>query len=136
EVFTRADRPEDLVHQAALLKAIVQGTQERGAQLSATTQARAVELGRKLLTSGRAGPLQAGIDLVNTVKLSELGVDLAAVAADRGIDEARRKAALTALVSVDPQGSISLFGRLLADAGEPIELRDQAAHVLTQVNQP
>jgi putative heme-binding domain-containing protein len=136
ESFTRADRPEDLVYQAALLKAIVQGTQERGARPSVETQARAVELGRKLLTSGRSGSLQAGIDLVNTVKLSELSVDLAAVAADRQVDEARRKAALTALVSVEPRGSVSQFGRLLADAGEPIELRHQAARVLAQVNQP
>jgi putative heme-binding domain-containing protein len=136
ETFTQADHPDDLVHQAALLKAIVQGTQERGDRLNDAIQVRAVQLGRKLLTSGRAGPLQAGIDLVNTVKLSELGIDVAAVAGNRSVGEARRKAALTALVSVDPRGSISLLGRLLADAGEPIGLRNEAARLLAQVNQP
>src|SRR6266851_3087919 len=50
--------------------------------------------------------------------------------------EARREAALAALPALGPKRYIDLLGEVLADAGEPIELREKAAEVLGRLNQP
>ena len=58
------------------------------------------------------------------------------MAGDKTKSEARRGAALAALPALDPKKYVGLLGEVLADAGEPIELREKAAAVLGDLNQP
>ena len=54
---------------SALLKAIQQGTQERGAALGPDARGLAAEVARALLASARANEIQAGIELAGSMKL-------------------------------------------------------------------
>ncbi len=134
--FARSSRPDDLLHQASLAKALEQGTQERGGPLSEDARAWTGELTGKLLGSGKDAEVRAGIELAGSLKMQAQAAALAALAADRAAGEERRTAALVALAGINAKAATALLGRVLTDAAEPFALRERAANGLALLNQP
>jgi len=133
--FARRDKPADLGHQAAILKAIQQGMQERGAPFSEPAQARAGDLIGKLIRSGSEPDLQAGIALAGAMKLKAAGEALTALVHDRKAPESRRAAAMGALAGIDAGQAVGPLVAVLDEAAEPVGAREQAAATLAKLNQ-
>src|SRR5207253_4016928 len=94
------------------------------------------ELVRNIIDSKDDGLAVQAIELCGTLKIERLQNSIASLANDKTKSEARRAAALAALPVLDPKKYVGLLGEVLADAGEPIELREKAAAVLGDLNQP
>jgi putative heme-binding domain-containing protein len=133
--FVRGHQPQDLRHQAALLRAVQQGTQERGGRLSAAAQRWGEELVGKLLAARDANLLLTGIEQAGALKVAGAEEQLVRLTG-KGRPEAQRRAAVTALLALDGPRQIPLLARLLNDAGEPLPLREQAAGWLAGLNRP
>ncbi len=116
--------------QAALLKAVQQGLQERGAAPSDATRGLALQVTGKLLDAGRANEIQTGIALASAYKLHETQEALKSLGNKPRTDEATRKAALAALNALAPQEATAVLAHILTDASEPATLREQAAALL------
>ncbi len=43
---------------------------------------------------------------------------------------------MTALVALDPAGSVAMMGKILRDSGEPVEVREQAGNLLNGTGKP
>ena len=134
--FARADEPGNLDHQAALLKAIAQGGQERGKPLTPEARGWALDLARRLIDAEADKPALAGIELAGTLKLVELRETLATIGLDRDGAEPRRVAALDGLVAVDPSTSVEPIARVIADANASPNLRTRAVGALAKVDRP
>lgn len=132
--FSRGDRPEDTGHQLALVRAVHQGTQERGASLSADGNAWAGEIARRLLGSAKPEEVQQGIELVGAVRLPDLAGDLTRLANRRETPEPQRIAAMDANVSLDAAGSVPTLSALLATADEAGGVRNHAAEALGRID--
>jgi putative heme-binding domain-containing protein len=113
-----------------------QGTQERGAPLDDAVRAWATDLTGRLLACGQPAEVQAGLELVGSLHLNGEKDRLAALATDRSAPEGERLAALTALAALDVRRQAPVLGRVLADAGAPVGLREQTANLLARANQP
>ena len=124
------------LERVALLKAIQQGAQERGIALGPDARKLADDVAKALLASPKNDEIQAGIDLAGSMKLEGAKETLATVVDGRGAPAPRRNAAMAALVSVDPAGSVATLGRVLRDAGEPVEVREQAGNLLNGLGKP
>ncbi|HEX8200226.1 MAG TPA: dehydrogenase, partial [Isosphaeraceae bacterium] len=119
--FGRGDRPDDLAHQAALLRAVQQGTQERGVDLDEEVRRWGGTVARRLLDAPEADRRRAGAELAGSLRLVELEAPLAA---------------LTALMAIAPEPPVGRLGGMLADATEPVSFREQVALRLAQINRP
>jgi putative heme-binding domain-containing protein len=122
--------------QFALFQAFEQGTQERGATLSADARQWATDLANRLLASTSAGEVTSGITLAGAIRLTSAQEKLTALAESAKAPEPQRVAALNSLVAIDPVGNVSLVGHILADAAQPIGLRQQASGILARLNRP
>ena len=120
----------------ALIEAILEGEQARGAGLSNEVAEIAAATGRVLLGSKRDEEIARGIELAGSLKLGEFREPLGAVVADRSKAEGRRDAALAALVAIDPVGTIPALARIIVDASAPAPLRSRAAGSLAAMNRP
>jgi putative heme-binding domain-containing protein len=124
------------IEQVGLLKAIQQGTQERGGAIGPDARGLAAEVARTLLDSSLGNEVQAGIELAGSMKLEGVKDTLVAVVDARGAPVVRRNAALASMVAIDPAGSVATLGRLIKDAAEPVEVREQAASLLVATGKP
>jgi putative heme-binding domain-containing protein len=131
----RGLRPS-LIEQRDLFRAFYQGTQERGARLSPAAQSWGEALTKTLLGSYEKPHFLAGIELAGTLRLKGINGLLLATALNRKEAGDRRAAALSALAAIDSQGSIAALGKILGNAGEAMAVREQAAGLLGQMNQP
>ncbi|WP_406699705.1 PVC-type heme-binding CxxCH protein [Singulisphaera sp. Ch08] len=120
---------------ASFLKAVLQGTQERGATLSGEGQEMALKLTRRLVDSPKKDELLLGIDLVKSFKLTELRGPLESRVRNAKSEIPLRIEAMTAVVVMAPEKSVTLLGQVLGDSSEPFELRDKAASALALINQ-
>ncbi len=134
--FARAHHPDRLGHQAALVRSIERGTAERGGKPSEDVRAWAAELAGKLFASKDGGQVQAGIDLVGALRLAEAQDHVARLLLSERSTEGQRVAALNALAALDAKEHVALMGRVLADAGQPMPVRDRAAALLAGANRP
>jgi putative heme-binding domain-containing protein len=132
--FVQADRPDDLGHQNALLRAVQDGTQERGAQLAPEARPWAEAVATKLLASKDGRLLQAGLEQALTLKLASAKPRLIEIAEKKGEDENRRATAFQALIALDAKSQIAPLGQALADASESIALRERLANALAGIN--
>src|SRR5205085_3031191 len=89
--FARNNGPGDLLRQAALFKAIQQGTQERGGKLRSEARRWAEELAQKLVASERGDYIVAGADLAGVQRMSELQPPLVSLAARHDLPEKHRR---------------------------------------------
>jgi putative heme-binding domain-containing protein len=119
-----------------LLKAIQQGTQERGAALGADARKLAADVAKTLLASTDGNEVKAGIELAGSMKLEGVKETLASVVEGKKSPTPQRTSAMTALVALDPVGSVASLGKLVKDAAEPVELREQAANLLNGTGKP
>jgi putative heme-binding domain-containing protein len=124
------------MEQRDLFQALQRGTQERGATLSPAARGWGEGLTRALLDSRRKQDFLAGIELAGSLRLKETNGILLRTAVNHKESADRRLAAFTALVAIDPKGSIGLLGKILGDSGESISVREQAAGLLGKLNQP
>ncbi len=127
--FARRDGFEPMAR-VALIKAITQGTQERGAKPGPDALALAAEVARSLLASTRDDEAKAGIELVGSLKLAGATDRLVAVLGDHAAPGPRRNAAMAALVAVAPEGATAPLVRLVRDPAEPLPVREQAVALL------
>ncbi len=125
----------DLMLQAALYKATQHGLQERGARQPEVVTAWAQDLAKRLLASPRSKELLAGVEVAGLVK-SEAMFGLVAELAGKKGPEANRRAAVSALVAIDPARAVAPLARILADARTPVPVREQAANSLASTNRP
>ncbi len=132
--FLRHHQPQDLGLQAVLLRALDQGTQERGSRLEGAAQAWAEELTGRLLEAS-PGHVQAGVDLVAALRLEKYAAKVADLAASPKTPEGPRQAALGALMALDAGRYAAVVGGVLADAAVPFPLRESAAGLLARANQ-
>jgi putative heme-binding domain-containing protein len=132
--FARAHEPNNKPMQAGLFQAVEQGAQERGTALSDAGRAWGSELATALLESIDGNELLLGIRLAGSLRLKDRQDKLAAVAGQSSSSENLRVEAIKNLVLLDDRKHTDLIGRILADAGAPIGLREQAAHTLAGVN--
>jgi putative heme-binding domain-containing protein len=132
--FVRRHRRDDLGLQAALARALDQGTQERGGKLDVAARTWAEGLVGRLLAAADAGTVQAGADLVGALRLEKYMPRLQELAASTAA-EGPRQAALTALMTLDARRNAAVVGAVLADAAAPAGLREAAATLLAQANQ-
>jgi putative heme-binding domain-containing protein len=124
----------DLGHRYARLRAYEEGTQERGGTLEAEARAWAEELSPQLLASANSADRLNGIELAGRLRLAAAEGQLREIAASSKLSEKHRVAALNSLAAIDAKKHIASIGRVLADAGEPPALREQAAGVLARLN--
>jgi putative heme-binding domain-containing protein len=134
--LARGSRPEDLLHQVALYRAIEQGTQERGGKVNDDVQAWGVELTAKLLVSKQPRELLAGVELAGSLKLESQQNRLVEMALTKAAPEDQRRAALGALVALNARKNAPVLGTVLGDAEAPVGLREHAANLLAGANQP
>jgi putative heme-binding domain-containing protein len=134
--FVRGLHPENVGLQYALYKAVDQGTQERGGRLDDDARAWAVDLAGKLLASKQPGELKSGIELVGALRLEVQEPRLIELASDRKTPDELRVAALKALRDFDARKNANVLGRALADAETGAGVREQAANLLAEANQP
>jgi putative membrane-bound dehydrogenase-like protein len=134
--FARDDRPKYLRQQVSLLRAAVQGMQERGQPLDADGRAWADRLVARLLGSNLARDIKDGVELVGSLQVEAQQGRVAALAADELGSREVRAAALTALANLDPRNHAASLGSVLGDAAAPVELREQAASLLARGNRP
>ena len=129
---------DDLGLQADLFKAYRSGLQERGAALDDDARGWAAELADQLLASKQPAEVKAGAELVGQAKLDKAADKVGG--AGRRHDRRRARQREAALDSADGhrpgQATSGLLGRVLADADAPVELREAAAKLLGQANQP
>ena len=122
--------------QVALLKAIQQGAQERGAAPSAEVVEAAKVATQTALDSAKPEDVRAGIDLAGAFKLEDSRDRLTTLADDRSGDEGLRIAALAALAGLDPARVVTALVQTLRDPSEAMAIRSQAAQLLASGGRP
>jgi putative heme-binding domain-containing protein len=133
--FIEASEPNNLGRQVALLRALERGAQERGAALDSGARTWAAALTKRLLASKQASELQAGVELVGSLRLEEQQSGVAELAATATTPEPVRAAALAALNALDARKNAAVLGKVLTDPAAPMSLRETAARLLAQANQ-
>jgi putative heme-binding domain-containing protein len=91
-------------------------------------------LTRKLLASARPEEFRAGVELAGSLRQSGAQSALSAAVERKERAWPDRAAALKALAAIDGVKYTPLAGRVLADAAEPVELREEAANLLARLN--
>jgi putative heme-binding domain-containing protein len=134
--FVRDARSGTLADRAAFLKAMQQGTQERGSKLTSPAMQWAQELIRQLLTSTDPKTLTVGIEQAGALQLASLQDKLVALAENKNLAEAERKSAVDAFMAIKPLGHFVLLGALLRDPSGPLDFRQHVAHHLAGTNTP
>jgi putative heme-binding domain-containing protein len=134
--FLRQERRAPLGLQAALFRALLQGTQERGAKPSTAALAWGQDLIPRLLASSGEHEVLAGIELASTLRSQAAQATLTALIARKSTPEDVRKAALVALVAIDPRHNLGPITHVLQDVQEVASLREQAALSLAGTNLP
>jgi putative membrane-bound dehydrogenase-like protein len=119
-----------------ILKAIQEGTQERGGTLDESVRKEAAGLARVLLSSTAAGEITLGVDVVRDFGFREMQVDLKKVVVRSDLPEQARMHALGALSVIDPQANLSTIAQALADTSMSITIREWAAGLLGGIDRP
>ena len=126
----------DLVTEASLIKTIQQAMQERGGTISPDERKIAVDIAGKLLAGGATKKLQEGIDLAQSLRMTEAVDPLVKVIRTKKLPPQLRKNAIAAAVAIDPKRSQEPLARILLDDAEELAVREQVASALASLNQP
>ena len=126
---------DNLVGQGIVLKAVLQGAQERGLKLAkgelAVAEAIVIDL---LETPTRLDVVQVGVELAGTMKLTKAQPQLLFLVKKAGIPDALRKAAIVSLVSIDAKQAVEPLTQLLLNEKETLAIREQVASTLAGTN--
>ncbi len=126
----------DLATRVAMLKAVQEGEQERGAPMPVGARGLAAETGWLLMLSRDDREFGLGVDLAGALKLDVFRGPLASIAADPAQPRARRETSLASLAAIDARAAVPVARRIVADAAEPASIRERAAAVLVAANGP
>jgi putative heme-binding domain-containing protein len=124
------------VERLELLKAVQQGTQERGLPLDESSRRLAGRLAKQLLGSTQPSDVTLGIDVVRDFAFRDMQGDLKQVIKRRDLGDQPRTHAMGALTVIDPKANLATIADVLADASAPIGMRDRAANLLGNVDRP
>ena len=127
---------KDLATEASLVKTIQQAMQERGAKLTDDQRKFAVDLAGKLLVGDAPNKLQEGIDLAQSLRMTEAVDPLVQVIRTKKLPAQLRKNAIAAAVSLDALRSQEPLSAILLDDAEDLTVREQVASALASINQP
>jgi putative heme-binding domain-containing protein len=134
--IAKTRHPNEMRLQAASFKAIQQGMQERGANLTEEARHWGDDLVKGLLTAADRESVTTGAELAASLKLSDAVPRLRAIATDKRQDEAKRKPAFDALVAIDPVQSTMALSQVIDDASDSMSMRESAAQHLSGTGQP
>jgi putative heme-binding domain-containing protein len=129
------ERYKSMQYLGAGTRGLVQGTQERGGQLSDAERRWVEDATARLLDSKQAKPLQDGIEVAGALKIAAAQPALLGIVRNGGLPEAQRKSAVAALVSIEPRQHVEPLVRLLLNDKEPIGVREQVAASLAGTNE-
>ena len=127
-------RPE--AERLALLKAVQQGTQERGLALDESSRRLASALAGRLLSSKQPNDVMLGIDVVRDFQFRDMQPALKKVIERGDLAEDARIHAMGALTVIDPKPNLATIADVLADTSAPIGMRDSAANLLGNLDRP
>ncbi len=127
----RADAP--WLEQAGRLRSLSRGAQERGAEVPEEIRAWAARLAGELLGADDEARVRTGIELARELRPPVFEALSQAAAADARF-AGLRTAAMDACVANDAPRSVSLLVGVLANAAEPMNLRQHSAAALARVN--
>jgi putative membrane-bound dehydrogenase-like protein len=121
--------------QGLILKAVVQGAQERGVPLSKDERsaAEAIVLGMLAIQQGET--LKSGVELADMMKLAKTQPQLLALTT-KAKDPALTKACVKALVNIDAKQARESLSQIILDAKLDPKLRGQIARDLGNTNHP
>ncbi len=134
--FTKEKFPKNLEHQLNLLKAIQDGTAQRGGKLDDASRAWAAELVTAVLkqpTRNANQRMQTVGDLAKALSLKECAPAIAGVMNDPKADPNARAAAIKTVLSLDPS-SVNSVAELVGDANQSTAIREAAAKALSEAN--
>jgi putative heme-binding domain-containing protein len=134
--FARGHESANLPHQVELLKAIQQGTQERGDKVTGTLRQWAEQLVGMLLRDAKSANVVAGAELAGSIQIPQLEQTLVAIAAKNNRDEKEREAAVDALMAMNPSKHMTLRENLLNEPSGTITFREHIAKSLASTNRP
>jgi putative heme-binding domain-containing protein len=134
--YCRTNQATNLSHQAALVRAVEAGSQERGTGLSSEARAWAVETVDHLLASKNEDELRRGLELMGILKLRAQQARIVSMATARDTSRPVRQAALNALAAIDASKYADTLGKVLTDIALPLATRQHAAGLLARANQP
>src|SRR5262249_55524109 len=123
-LLDRLRASSELSRQYAFFRAFEEGTTERGGQLGDDARAWAADLTGKLLASGKSAEVLGGIELAGKLRLESSQEALLHIAASPKSAEKHRLAAFNSLAAIDTKKHTAFLGHVLADAGEPLTLRE------------
>jgi putative heme-binding domain-containing protein len=124
------------VMKASLVRTIQQAMQERGGKLTDDQRKFSVDLAGKLLADTGPSKLQEGIDLAQSLRMTEAVDPLVQVIRSKKLPAGIRKNAIAAAVSLDAAKSQEPLSRILLDDAENLTVREQVASALASINQP
>jgi putative heme-binding domain-containing protein len=117
------------------LKAIQDGTSQRGGKLADASRAWASQTVTRALRNSMKNPqrLQTIADLAKALSLKECAAPLAAVMSDAKAEPAARLAAIKTVLTLNPD-DVPAVAAVVADASQPANIREAAAKALSEVN--
>ncbi len=133
--FTVKQFPKNKLAQGAMLKTILQASQERGAVLAKADRTAIEKLVADMLDSSDANDTMLGVELAGTLKLDRTP-QLLALVSNAATPEPLRKTCITTLVSVNADKSIPTLSNILLNEKESIAIREQVANALVGTNHP
>ncbi len=128
--------PKELDVQVLAFKSIHQGLQEGNVPLGQAVREWGEELIGKLLGSKEDLRLVSGCELAGLIRLESAEKRLVALLQEKQAEEPPRRAAAAALTAINSTKHVPPLGQVLADAAEPIGLREHAAGLLGSIDQP
>jgi putative heme-binding domain-containing protein len=134
--FAHSKGRENLVYQAAILKATLQGAQERGIKLTNQDRESAGAGVAELLKTPALDVVQSGVELAGALKLTKMQPQILALVNQAKTPEALRKACITSLVAIDAKEAVEPLTQLLLNEKEAIAIREQTANALAGTNHP
>jgi putative heme-binding domain-containing protein len=117
----------------AYFRMIEEGTQERGTPITGELREWGATLVEDSFTNDDPITRSEAIRLAGSLHLESTSEKLSGFASDPNGLEASRVAALNSLIAIDAPKYTPLAGRILADAHEPVSMREHAAQLLGQL---
>jgi putative heme-binding domain-containing protein len=127
---------KNLSAQGDVLKAVIQGAQERGIKLGDADRAAASKIVEALIDSAPALASLVGAEVAGTLKIASAQPRLLALVSQSTTAEPLRKTCIASLVQIDAKGTIAPLARILLNDKEAIQVREQVASALAGVNHP
>lgn len=130
--WARRHDERSLVSQAAQLRAIQQGWQQRGIGLSDEAANWASQVVTSMLEAEDHGVRAAGAELAGVLRLGTVFGQLEACALEPQTPELVRRKALASLLGIDPGRAVGALVRVADDGSVSIGVREHAAGLLGQ----